>query len=150
MSDITPRKPRGAPRGLPFRKGQSGNPIGRRPGCLNKASVAAATLLDGEAGRLTRRAVELADAGDSMALKLCLERIVAPRRERVVQFPLPKIERAADIAAAMGAVAAAVASGDLTPGEAEAFAQVVTTFMRAIETSDFDRRLQALETHAQS
>ena len=142
MSDITPRKPRGAPRGLPFRKGQSGNPIGRRPGCLNKASVAAATLLDGEAGRLTRRAVELADAGDSMALKLCLE--------RVVQFPLPKIERAADIAAAMGAVAAAVASGDLTPGEAEAFAQVVTTFMRAIETSDFDRRLQALETHAQS
>jgi len=97
---------------------------------------------------LTRRAVELAAAGDSTALKLCLERILAPRRERVVEFELPPIKSAADIARAMGAVAAAVAQGALTPGEAESLAQIVDTFMRAIDTSDFDRRLQALEANA--
>jgi hypothetical protein len=148
MSDITTRKPRGAARGRSFAKGQSGNPKGRRPGCLNLASLAAATLLDGEADRLTRRAVELADGGDPTALKLCLERILAPRRERAVQFALPPLRSAADIARAMGAVAAAVARGDLTPGEAESLAQMVGTFMRAIETSDFERRLKALEDNA--
>jgi hypothetical protein len=148
MSDTTTRTPDGIPRGRPFRKGQSGNPKGRRPGCRNRASLAAEALLDGEADRLTRRAVELADAGDPTALKLCLERIVAPRRERAVQFELPPIRSAADIARAMRAVTAAVAKGALTPGEAEAFARVVDIFMRTIETSDFDRRLQALEEHA--
>jgi hypothetical protein len=83
-----------------------------------------------------------------MALKLCIERILAPRRERAVPFALPPIESAADIAPAMGAVVAAVAAGELTPGEADIFAHLVDTFVRAIETSDFDRRLQALEDDA--
>ncbi len=148
MSEIVTPKPRGATRGQPFAKGRSGNPGGRRPGCRNRASLAAEALLDGEVEALTRRAVELAIAGDPTALKLCLERILAPRRERVVRFSLPPIDSAADIARAMGAVAAAVAAGALTPGEAGALAQIVDTFVRAIETSDFDRRLQLLEASA--
>jgi hypothetical protein len=136
MSDIAIPKPRGAPRGRPFTKGKSGNPRGREVGCRNKADA------------LTRRVVELAIEGDPTALKLCLERILAPRRERVVRFALPPIDSAADIARAMGAVTAAVADGALTPGEAGALAQIVDTFVRAIETSDFDRRLQMLEANA--
>jgi hypothetical protein len=139
------RRPDGMPVGRPFRKGQSGNPRGKRPGRLGNASLAAAALLDGEGERLTRRAVELAEAGDPVALRLCLERILAPRRERAVNFRLPPIASAADIAGAMGAVTAAVAEGALTPGEAESVARVIDTLLRAIETSDFDRRLQALE-----
>jgi Family of unknown function (DUF5681) len=138
----------GKPFGRPFAKGRSGNPAGRQPGCRNRATLAAETLLDGEAQNLTRRAVELAIGGDPTALKLCLDRILAPRRERVVRFDLPAIESAADIARAMGAITSAVADGALTPGEAGALAQVVDTFIRAIDTSDFDRRLQALEAHA--
>ncbi|HEY3910650.1 MAG TPA: DUF5681 domain-containing protein [Stellaceae bacterium] len=148
MSDSATPKPRGAARGRPFPAGRSGNPGGRRPGRRNRASLAAEALLDGEADLLTRRAVELAIEGDPTALKLCLERILAPRRERAVRFALPPIRSAADIAGAMGAVAAAVAEGALTPGEAAALAQIVDTFVRAIEASDFDRRLQALEADA--
>lgn len=136
------------PRGRPFEKGRSGNPRGRRPGSRNKASLAAERLLDGEAEALTRRAVDLAIAGEPAALKLCLERILAPRRERAVRFRLPPIERAADLAGAMAAVVAAVADGALTPGEAAALAQVAATFIEAIETSDFERRLTALEAEA--
>jgi len=71
-------------RGRPFPKGQSGNPGGRPRGSSNRATRAAEMLLDGEATALTRKAVELALAGDQAALRLCLDRTVAPRRERAV------------------------------------------------------------------
>jgi hypothetical protein len=51
-------------RGRPFPKGQSGNPGGRPRGSSNRATRAAEMLLDGEATALTRKAVELALAGD--------------------------------------------------------------------------------------
>ena len=79
-------------RGRPFPKGQSGNPAGRPAGARNRRTLAAVRLLDGEAEALTRKAVELALAGDAMALKLCLERILPPARERAVRFALPAIE----------------------------------------------------------
>ena len=63
-----------------FRPGQSGNPAGRPNGSRNKASVAVDALLDGEAEALTRKAIDLALAGDTVALRLCMERICPPRR----------------------------------------------------------------------
>jgi hypothetical protein len=61
-------------RGRPFVKGRSGNPTGRRYGSCNKKTLTAAVLLDGEAEALTRKAVELALAGDRTALRLCIEK----------------------------------------------------------------------------
>ena len=55
-------------------------------GARHKATVAAEALLDGEAEALTRKAVEMALAGDGTALRLCLDRIIPPRRERPVRF----------------------------------------------------------------
>ncbi len=142
MVDET-EKPSGRVRGRPFPKGQSGNPAGRRFGSRNKATMAAQKLLASEAETLTRKAVEAALAGDPMAMRLCLERILP--RDRAVEFALPPIRSAADIAQAMGAVTAALAGGLISPGEAQAIARVFTTFVHTIETSDFDRRLQTLE-----
>src|SRR5271163_1986686 len=76
-------------RGRPFPKGQSGNPAGRPRGSSNRATRAAEILLDSEAAALTRKAVELALAGDPAALRLCLDRTVAPRRERAVELAFP-------------------------------------------------------------
>jgi hypothetical protein len=45
----------------------------------------------------------------------------------------------------MKAVTSALAAGVITPGEAATIAAVVDTFVRAIETSDFERRLQLVE-----
>src|SRR5271169_3401400 len=145
MTDLQLPKPPGRPRGRPFEKGQSGNPVGRRAGCRNKRTVAAAALLEGEAESLTRKAVELAMVGEPTAMRLCMERILPPCRDRTVKFALPPIESASDIAAAMKAVTSALADGAITPGEAATIAAVVDTFVRAIETSDFDRRLQLCE-----
>jgi hypothetical protein len=78
-------------------------------------------------------------------MRLCIERVLPACRERAIKFALPPIESAADIAAAMKAVTSALADGAITPGEAATIAAVVDTFVRAIETSDFDRRLQLME-----
>lgn len=134
-----------AVRGRPFEKGRSGNPAGRPRGSRNRATEAAALLLDGEAAALTRKAVELALGGDPAALRLCLDRILAPRRGRAVQLALPPIESAADLGGAMAAITGAAVRGVLTPDEAAGFARVVETFIRAVETTDFDRRLRLVE-----
>src|SRR6266478_1350568 len=118
---------------------------GRPAGARNKKTLAAAVLLEGEAEGLTRRAVEMALAGDPTAMRLCIERILPPCRERSVRFALPPIETAADIAPAMKAVTSALAAGEITPGEAATIAAVVDTFVRAIETNGFERRLQLVE-----
>ena len=143
-------------RGRPFPKGQSGNPAGRPRGSSNRATRAAEMLLEGEATALTRKAVELALAGDRAALRLCLDRTVAPRRERAVEVALPPIHGADDILAAIKVVSGAVGRGAITPGEGftlsqmidgEGFtlSQMIETFLRAIEASDFEGRLRELE-----
>jgi hypothetical protein len=145
MSELLLPKPRGRPRGRPFEKGRSGNSAGRRAGSRNKATLAAAVLLEGGSEALTQKAMDLALLGDPTAMRLCLERILPPCRERTVTFALPSIESAADIAPAMKAVTSALAQGEITPGEAVTIAAVVDTFVRAIETSDFERRLREAE-----
>src|ERR1700738_457555 len=77
-----------------FAGGRSGNPAGRPRGCRDHVNRAARLLLAGEGEALTRKAVELALAGDPWtfspracpvgALRLCLERVVAPYRERIL------------------------------------------------------------------
>ena len=63
-------------RGRPFAKGQSGNPSGRPRGSINRSTQVARLLLDGEATALSRKAVELALAGEPRAWRLCLDRSV--------------------------------------------------------------------------
>jgi hypothetical protein len=132
MSDVLLPKPPGPVRGRPFEKGRSGNPGGRQRGSRNKATLAAAALLAGESEALTRKAVEMALAGDPTAMRLCMERVLPPCRERTVRFSLPPIEAART---GESAVTAALARGEITPGEAERIAGVVDTFVRAIKTT---------------
>jgi Family of unknown function (DUF5681) len=135
----------GNPRGS-FRKGHSGNPAGRPPGTRNKATENAELLLEGEAEALTRKAVELALGGDPMALRLCLDRLIPPRRGRKVQLAnVPPVHGTADLGPTMAAITTAATAGEITPGEAAELARVVEIYARAVEVTDFDRRLRQLE-----
>ena len=129
-----------------FEKGRSGNPLGRRPGTRCRATLAAEALLAGEARALTRKAVELALQGDVQALRLCLDRIVPPRKA-TVRLDVPPISAPSDIPTALAAVLCAVGRGDITIDQAAGLAAVIETARRAIETELLERRLAALEAH---
>src|SRR5438874_5811648 len=118
-----------------FWRGASGNPLGRPAGIMNQATRDAAVLLGGEARALTRKAIELALAGDIAALRLCIDRIIAPQREQPVAFALPPIEKAGDLAAAATALAVAAAAGAMTPGDAASLAQVLEAHARISEVA---------------
>jgi len=136
------------PRGEPWPPGQSGNPGGRITGSRNRATKFAEALLDNDVEILVRQAIDRALKGDPVALKLCLERILAPRRQERVRFELPKLEKPEDPAKALAAVAAAVAAGDLTPTEGRDLTALVEGFIRALMAHDIEQRLSALEEYA--
>lgn len=131
-------------RGRPFKPGNSGRPKGAR----NRTTQAAQALLDGEAETLTRKAIELALSGDMTALRLCLDRIVPPRRDRPVEVELPPPAKTEDLPTTTTALLAAVAEGQLTPSEAKELAGLLDTHIRAVETADFENRLQKLEAQS--
>jgi hypothetical protein len=135
------RKYAGNTRGRPFQAGNSGRPKGSR----NRTTVAAEALLEGEAEALTRRAIEMALSGDATAMRLCLDRIMPARKERIVSFALPKLATAADAVGATAALVKAVASGELTPSEAAELSKLVEAFTRAVDLHEIQQRLDRLE-----
>jgi len=116
--------------------GVSGNPAGRPKGARNKTTMAAQALLDGEAQTLTSKAIELAHSGDTVALRLCLDRIIPTRRERAVTVDLPEIAGAADAAKALSAIIRATANGELTPTEAKALSDLVAAYANVCAVND--------------
>lgn len=131
--------------GKPFEKGQSGNPAGRPPGSRSRATRALEAIFDGEGEAITRKAIELALEGDPAVLRMCLDRLVPPRRDRPVTFELPEIKAASDLTQATNALLQAVAAGDLTPSEAADIGKAVDAHVRAIEAVDLHQRLLRIE-----
>ena len=141
-------QPRRGP-GRRFKPGQSGNPAGKRPGTRHHATMFAEQLLDGEVEAIVRKAIEKAKRGDASALRLCLDRLVPPRRDRPIRFELPELASANDASKAMAAITTAIARGELTAAEAAELSNVITAYVKAIEATEIERRLQALEaSHA--
>ncbi len=121
-----------------------GNP-GRPKGSRHKTTLAIEALLDGEGEALTRKAIDMALAGDSVALRLCLERLAPARKEPVVVFDLPDLETARDGETVLKAILQAVATGELTPSEAGRLGGLLDGWRKARELGEIEDRLAALE-----
>jgi hypothetical protein len=102
-------------------------------------------LLEGDADKLTRKAIEKALEGDVPALRLCLERIAPARKDAPVTFELPPIKSAGDAVEASSALLEAVASGEVTPGEGAAVMSLLSAHKAIVETCELEARLAALE-----
>src|SRR3954468_14810327 len=135
-SSVVPRTPANAGRmqDTRFKPGQSGNPAGKLKGTRHRVPQAAG-LLEGEADKLTRKAIEMALSGDATAMRLCFERLSPPRRDRPIPLAMPKLETAADAKEAAAAIVQAVAEGDLTPSEAADMSKLLDNFTRVLEAT---------------
>ena len=126
-----------------FTAGNSGRPKGSR----NKATLTIESLLQGQAEALTQTAVTQALEGDSVALRLCMERVAPAPKDQPVSFRLSKMKSALDASEAAESVLIAVSEGELTPIEATRVLGLIDSYRRSLELTEIEQRLQALEVN---
>jgi len=124
-----------------FSVGNSGRPKGSR----NKATLAIESLLQGQTEALTQTVIAKALEGDSVALRLCMERIAPAPKDKPVAFKLPFLNNALDASQAAGSVLAAVSDGGLTPIEATRVMMLIDSYRRTLELTEIEERIKALE-----
>ena len=126
-------------------KFSNGN-VGRPKGSRNKTTIAIESLLEGQAEALTQTAISKALEGDSIALRLCMDRIAPPMKDKPIVFPLPRMLGAMDASKAAGSILNAVGDGTLTPIEGTRVMGLIDSYRRTLEFTDIEQRLHALET----
>ena len=129
-----------------FAKGSSGNPAGRPKGSKNRSAELLRSLMEEGGEAVVRRLVEQAKAGDKLAIRLVVDRIVPRvRDEHTVSVALPAMAEAGDLVSALSAVLRSVAEGEMTLEEARQFAGILETQRKAIETAELAVRIESLE-----
>jgi hypothetical protein len=128
-----------------FKPGQSGNPAGRPKGSRHKTTLAVEALLEGEAEAIARKAIEKAMEGDIAAIRICLDRLAPPVKDRPVSFKLPAMEKAADAVKAASEIVREAAAGELTPREAGEVMKIIDVYVRTHQAADIEERVERLE-----
>jgi hypothetical protein len=132
-------------RGRPFGRGVSGNPAGRRKGSRNRATIIGQALTETDRREIIGAVVAKAKQGNLIAAKIVLDRLWPTPKGRTVALALPPAVDANSIMQAHSAVVHSLASGAVTPDEAEAISRILAAHLRVIETAEIERRLQVLE-----
>src|SRR5262249_29634086 len=121
---------------MKFQPGQSGNPAGRPLGSRNKKTLALEEAFDERAEEILNDVVGRAKEGEKTAMRLCMERILAPKRERPITIDLPVIETPSDAREALLVVTAELGAGGITIGEASKLVALIDRMVRLIERLD--------------
>ena len=130
---------------MPFSRGKSGNPSGRPKGIRDRRT-SLRDLLEPHAPELVAKAVELALAGDSAALRMCLDRLIPPAKAKDEPVRLPAV--AGSLADAGRSVLEALARGQIGPDDAGAVMSAIASQVRIVDAVEIETRLRALENRA--
>jgi|SRR3990172_581990 len=127
-----------------FVKGCSGNPTGRPPGISDKR-VQLRALLEPSKERLIRKAVSLALAGDTAALRLCLERLIPVLRpvSEPVQVSLPVGKTLSEQAQI---IFTETINGKLSTDDAARLLELLIGNMKIISETELEQRISKLES----
>jgi hypothetical protein len=129
-----------------WRKGQSGNALGRPAGSQNRSHAVLRELLSANAESVLRVVVEAAKDRDMAAAKLILDRAFPKRLCRPLDgLVLPPVNTVADACDALQAITNAVLAGVLSAEEGAHLSSVIETHRRMIETAEVVARLERLE-----
>jgi len=124
-----------------WKKGQSGNTAGRKPGTGEVARLRAA--IAGHVPSIIEKLTAAALAGDVGAARLLLERALPPMK--AVEEPL-HFELAGKGLADQGrAVMSAAANGEIAPAQASTLLTALGTLSRVVEVEELVVRIEQLE-----
>jgi hypothetical protein len=120
---------------------------GRAEGSRNRVSISAMNLLKGEEEALSRRAIESALNGNVQMLQFCLSRILPPppKDESVTLDGMPKCTDMKSAQALSSYVLDRLASGELTPTQANVVSGIVERHIRCLQVTDLEQRLAIIE-----
>lgn len=124
-----------------WKPGQSGNPKGRPPGVGEIGKMRAA--IAGNVPAILQSLTTAALAGDVQAARLLLERALPPIKP--VEQPQPLSLPDGTLTEQGRAVLAAVAAGELAPGQGAALLGAIGTLARVAEIDELAARITALE-----
>ena len=110
------------------------------------ATLAMESLLEEGAEKLINKAMTMALKGDTAALRLCLERILPVRRDRLVHVDLPPIGTAKEISGALSTIFKAIGEGQITPSEGEMMAHILATQTNVLLAEELESRLEKVES----
>ena len=130
-----------------FLPGMSGNPNGRPTGSRNKSTLAMEAMLEGQGPQLTEKCIKLALEGNTVALRLAMERLLPPKKSRAVFVDLPQTKSIEDVIEDQEVVMQSVAQGNITLEEANQFFVLFEAKRKAIETFQLAERLEKIESH---
>ncbi len=128
----------------PFIKGQSGNPQGRRPGAVGMVGKLRQSL-SRDLPDILKALVARAKEGDTASAALILARVLPALKPVDEPAPLPSDIDMSDLNAAPQAVLEALASGRLTPDQAQTMAAALASLVRVKEATELEARIAALE-----
>jgi hypothetical protein len=125
-----------------WKPGQSGNPAGKPPGSGELQKLRAA--ISQHVPEIINQLVTAARAGDIQAARLILERVLPPIKaiEQHQPINLPN----GTLTEKGHAVMAAVAAGDLAPGQGAQLLSAIGTLCKVVEMDELTRRIEALES----
>lgn len=130
---------------MPFKPGQSGNRKGRAVGSKHKSTLLAQQLLDGEAETITRKAIELAKAGDVTCIRLCLERLLSVKKDHPVRVKLPAVTEARELPHLVSTILQLVAGGTITPTEGRELCAIVESGRKVLEIADLQHQIDEIK-----
>lgn len=128
-----------------FKKGQSGNPLGKPKGARDKRTELR-ELLKPHAPALVQKAIDMAVEGDMTALRLCIDRIVPPLRAR--EDPVVLDGLSGSLSEQSSQLMAAIADGRLSPSEGSTLLGALTSHAKIVETTELINRIELLEQAA--
>jgi hypothetical protein len=94
--------------------------------------------------------IEKARADDSVALRLCVERLVprAKAETRVIPFELPPINSVRDLLSVLARITEGVGNGEVSVPEAAGLSEVAHRYTEAVQVVDFEERLKKVKAAA--
>lgn len=126
---------------MAWKKGESGNPTGKRPGLTARGKFR--QQVEKSIPEIVDSVLQSALAGDMQAIKLILDRCIPALKPTTdaVKLSLPS----GNLSAQSDSVIQATATGFLTPDQAKTMMDIIGAQAKIIEVAHLSERMDALE-----